>query len=140
MEAEGIVAKQVGSYGYLAAVRVRLDSDRLHEVIVDAEAIDEYYRRLGYGEAAAFGAALGYSLSGESGACVIMHVRGMVCDTSPTPVAIAAIRAIWTATGFTPLAALTARVESCVLRGHRLSLDELKSELLASGAKDRTGS
>ncbi len=135
VEVEGIVARQVGSHGYFAAVRVQHDSDSPHEIIVDAEAIDEYYLRLGYGEAAALGAALGYSLSGASGACVITHVRGMVCDTSPTLVAIAAIRAIWIATEFSPLANLASRVESCVMRGHSLSLDDLKAELLAHEAE-----
>ena len=138
VEVEGIVARQVGSHGYFAAVWLRHDSDHPNEVIVDVDAIGEYDRRLGWGEAAAFGAGLGISLSGASGAFVITHVRGMICDTSPTLVAIAAIRAIWIATEFSPLANLASRVESCVMRGHSLSLDDLKAELLAHEAEGRT--
>jgi hypothetical protein len=136
VEAEGRVAKQVGGCGYFAAVRVRLDPGASAPVALEPAAVSDYDRGSGWGEAASIGAALGLSLCGAVGRCAVTNVRGTVCDTSPALVAIAAARAVWAAAGFEPPAALAARVESCVLRGHKLSPEQLGSELAAGSAPD----
>ncbi len=77
------------------------------------------------------GATLGMSMAGVVGTCAVTQVRGMLCDTSPALVAIAAARAVWAASEFVVPPGLAAKVEACVLRGHKLSPDQLSSELLA---------
>ena len=136
MEAEGRVAKQVGGCGYFAAVRVRLDPGAAGRAYLEPATVSDYDRGSGWGEAATVGADLGMSLCGASGMCAVTQVRGMICDTSPALVAIAAARAVWAAAGFTPPSALAARVESCVLRGHKLLPDQLSSEWAAGGGPD----
>jgi hypothetical protein len=75
------------------------------------------------------------SLAEMVGTCTVTGVRGMVCDTSPALVAIAAVRAVWAASGFVPGPALAERVEACVVRGHKLSVDQLSLELLAGDSQ-----
>ena len=139
MEAEGRVAKQVGSRCYFAVVRVRFNSGPPGPVAVDPNTISDYHRGSGWDEAAVVGAGLGLALSGTGGTCTVTQVRGMDCDTSPAGVAIAAARAVWAVVGFTPSAELAARVEACVLRGHKLSPDELVAELLVGESGVRIG-
>lgn len=54
----------------------------------------------------------------------------MVVDTSPALVAIAAIQAVWAACSCVPSAEQNARLEALVLRSHKLSVGQLKAELL----------
>lgn len=135
MRAEGRVAKQIGGRAWYAVVFVRFDPDPSPSVALGRGAVDNYKRDSGWREAALTGAEVGMSVARVTGACVITQVRGMDCDTSPGVVAVAAARAVWAAAGFVPPARLAALVESCVLRGHEMSLDEFITELLTDGAE-----
>ena len=128
-EVEGRVAKQVGGCGYFALVRACLTPEDSVSVKAEPSALDEYDRGQGWLEAAEYGAALGMELAAKTGCCNLIRVRGMVCDTSPALVAIAAIRAVWTAVAFKPAPERTDEMEKCILSGHALSMEELASRL-----------
>lgn len=145
METEGRVIRQVGGRGYYAAVGVVRTPDATGlRVVIDHQADDEWQRAQGWTAAAAAGAALGLELAGAAVGLAVTRVHGMVCDTSPGLVAIAAVRAAWGAVGFAPDRSLADAVEGCIGRGHRLSPEALRTELLArrpaeSAAPDHGG-
>lgn len=129
VEVEGRVAKQVGGCGYFALVRACVTPENSVSVKAEPSTLDDYDRGQGWLEAAEYGVPLGMELAAKTGCCKLIRVRGMTCDTSPALVAIAAMRAVWTATGFEPSIELAERAEECVLAGHRLSLDQLADRL-----------
>jgi hypothetical protein len=131
VEAEGRVAKQVDGRGWYASVQLSLVPGSEREIALAPSAEDEWQRFTAWLDAAAAGATLGLDLAGAGGQCSITRVHGMVCDTSPGVVAIAAIRAVWTVLGFVPSRSLSAAVESCITRGHQMSVEALGAELTA---------
>jgi hypothetical protein len=131
VEAEGRVAKQVDGRGWYASVQLSLVPGGEREIALAPSAVDERQRSEGWLDAAAAGATLGLDLAGAGGQCSITRVHGMVCETSPGIVAIAAIRAVWTVLGFVPSRPLSAAVESCITRGHQMSVEALGVELTA---------
>ena len=130
-EAEGRVAKQFGGRGWYATVRLSLVPAAGREVVAVPSAADGWQLGEGWLEAAAAGTAVGLELAGATGRCEITGVHGMVCDTSPGVVALAAVRAAWAACGFEPDEALVAAVEGCVDRGHQFARDAILAELVA---------
>jgi hypothetical protein len=66
-------------------------------------------------------------------------VHGMVCDTSPALVALAAMRAVWAVLEFAPSEPLIASVECCITRGHQLSPEALRVELAPSASQAEPG-
>jgi len=131
VNAVGRVAKQVGSRGYYASVSVSFTPATERSVTVATEAT-RWQLPHGWSDAAANGAAIGMELAGACGSCLIARVHGMACDTSPGLVMIAAVRGAWAAIPFAPGATLAEAVEACILRGHQLSPEEIRTELLAA--------
>jgi hypothetical protein len=131
MGGEGRIAKQIGAHGYYACVTVRCQDIGTvpSPVTLDPSADDSWYRSQGWTNAALAGAALGLKFAGIAACCKVMRIHGMPCDTNSTLVAIAAIRAVWSAIGFAPDQELTDRMESLVLRRSELRVDDLEGEL-----------
>ncbi len=139
MEAEGRVVKQVGKRGWYASVRLSLVPADGGDVILASPSADEWYKSPGWLDAAVAGAALGLELAGETGHCSITSVHGMPCDTSPAIVVLAAMRAVWAALAFAPSELLGAAVEDCITRGHRLSMDAVRAELVSVARRSAHG-
>ena len=130
MEAEGRVARQVGGRGWYASVRLSLVPAAGSDVVLAPSSANDWYRSEGWLDAAVAGAALGLELAGGAGRCSITSVHGMVCDTSPGVVALAAMRAAWAAVAFAPSEPLAAAVEGCITRGHQLSPEAVREALV----------
>jgi len=132
---EGRVVKQIGAHGYFAAVRLRFEVGPDCAVLFEIAAGGDYHGKMGWNAAAAFGARLGMEVAKVSGFCHLTQIRGMICDTSPALVAIAAMQAVWIAVNFEPTTELTAQIETCIVEGHRLSLDELRTAIVGVKTK-----
>jgi len=131
MEGDGKVKKQIGEHGYFAHVRVTChDASGIPlSIAVDPRADDPWHRREGWTDGSLAGAALGLKLAGSSASCTITRIHGMPCDTTPTLMAIAAIRAVWAALSFVPNEDLAEQLEACVLRSAEVSPAGLEKEL-----------
>jgi hypothetical protein len=127
VRAEGRVARQRGGRAWFAAVAAEFAPCPCLSVAVAQGAVSDFDRGSDWAQAAFAGAAAGAALSGRCGGWVVVGVRGMVCDTSPGVVALAAARA---ACGFEPPPTLAALAEELVPQGHRLSAAEMAGTLL----------
>ena len=130
MEAEGRIAKQIGARGWYASVRLSLVPAAGRDVVLAPSSANEWYKSEGWLDAAVAGAALGLELADGTGRCSITSVHGMPCDTSSALVLLAAVRAVWAALAFAPNEVLASAVEGCITRGHQLSADAVRAELL----------
>lgn len=129
MEADGRVMKQIRGRGYYASVRLTYeDAGGDGPPAVLAPGVENAWDREWF-DAAVAGVALGLELARAPGRCTITRVHGMVCDTNPTLVAIAAVRAVWAAVSFDPDEATAQKIESCILRGHQMTPADLRREL-----------
>jgi hypothetical protein len=133
MEYEGKVVKQIGALGFYARVRVHVTCQEIGQqpssITLDASADDSWLRSNVWLDAAQAGAALGLKLAVRSAQYNITGVHGMPCDTNPTLVAIAAIRAVWSALAFEPDEALAGRIETAIIRRSEISVADLEGEL-----------
>lgn len=132
VECEGRVARQVGDLGWFARVRLTVFPAAERHVVLAQSSMNDFYRSEGWLDAAVAGAELGMDLASVTGMCRITSMHGMICDTCPGVVALAAIRAVWTAVSFTPNGLLTAALESCITRSHSLTVDAIRAELFAA--------
>jgi hypothetical protein len=139
VDGEGRVVRQVGGRGWYASVRLSVVPAAERDVALAASALDEWHRSEGWLDAAVTGAALGLELAGAAGLCRITSVHGMVCDTSPGVVTLAAARAVWAAVGFLPAEPLSTAVEGCIARGHQLSADATRASLVAAARHAEPG-
>jgi hypothetical protein len=98
-------------------------------VTLDPSADDPWYRKEGWTDAAFAGVALGLKLAGTPAHCRIARIHGMSCDTNATLMAIAAIRAVWSALEFEPGDELSARLDTAILRRSEISVAKLEGEL-----------
>jgi hypothetical protein len=128
-EHEGKVAQQIGDRGFYACVRVKPHSPEHTGSHVTVRADLCNVVPLDWIEAAKKGVALALILSGCQSSFEITWIHGMPCDTSPTVVAIAAMRAVWNAISFEPPAVLADRVEELIPRSHELSPSEIALRL-----------
>jgi hypothetical protein len=139
VDAVGRVAKQFGSRGYYATVSVQFSPGGERRVSLDPAAEDAWYRSQGWLTAATDGVSFGLNLAKVCGECVVTRVHGMPCDTSAGLVALASIRAAWAAVSFIPGDAIAVAVESCILRGHRLSPEAVGAELALAARNAEIG-
>jgi hypothetical protein len=113
-EAEGRFAKQIGGRGSFASVRVAysLAGDGVQ---LAPRADNDWHRSQGWLDAAVAGCALGLALAGKCGGCTVAEVGEDVCPggTTRAAVMVAAIRAVWAATGFEPDERLAERLAGC---------------------------
>lgn len=133
MEAEGRIAQQVGGRGYYAKVNVNYESSPDTVVELAEEVLNnERYQKEGWLDAAIAGVRLGLLVARVTGNCSITRVHGMVVDTSSSLVALAGVKAVWQAVGYTPSPQLLERFDNCVLRSHRMITEALIESLTAA--------
>lgn len=131
MQGMGKVIKQLGARGFYATVQVMCEKNAQpsSSVTLDPSADDPWYRSQGWTDASLAGAALGLKVANRTAACSITRIDGMPCDTNSTLVAIAAMRAVWAAFGFTPDKVTSERLEGIILRRSEVSVANLEREL-----------
>jgi hypothetical protein len=131
VDAEGKVLKQIGPCGFYARVWVNSHDigQQPSQVTLDPSADDSWHRLQGWTDAALIGATMGMKLAAINARCKITRIHGMPCDTNPTLVAIAAIRAVWAALQFSPDDDLAARLEAAILRRSELDVADLEAEV-----------
>lgn len=131
MEGEGKVVQQIGQLGFYARVWVACqdECEPLARVTLDAHANDPWQQSQGWTDAALAGAALGLRIAGRTMHCTVKRIHGMPCDTNPTLVAIAAIRAVWAALAFKPSETLAKRIDAAILRRSTITVASLEQVL-----------
>jgi hypothetical protein len=136
VEYEGKVKTQDRGRGFYARVWVRPDSADVGRgrVTADRAASPTFFREEGWLDAAVAGAQLALKLCGSDCAYQIVSVHGMVVDTKPTTVAIAAMRAVWDAECFEPPVELESKLHTAILRSDELRPEDLESHFGCPGA------
>jgi hypothetical protein len=131
MEGEGRVLQQIGPVGFYARVWVACqdECEPSVRVTLEAQANDPWQQTQGWTDAALAGAALGLKIAGRTMHCTVKRIHGMPCDTNPTLVAIAAIRAVWAALAFEPSETLAKRIDDAIRRRSTITVANLEQML-----------
>ena len=132
MEADAKVAKQVGGRGFYARVWIEFEpiAEPEQSSIHVATSNNQFEQSEGWVDGAVLGATLAMRLANVRGTCSIKRIHGMPCDTNPTVVAIATIRAVWNAIGYVPDSCLDERMEKLILRSKEVPFTTLEQEIV----------